>query len=72
MANGFLNIGMLIFMAAALVIALRRAERADRENPDRKPPTFSWSAVDERWAAIRQRSAHAAEWLMHPRAHHRH
>ena len=54
LVDGFLNFGMLIFMAAALVVALRRADRADREDPDRHP------------------FADAVNWLVHPRAHHRH
>lgn len=73
LVDGFLNFGMLIFMAAALVVALRRADRADRENPNRtRGVTISWSAVEERWAAIRHRSADAAGWLIHPHARHRH
>jgi hypothetical protein len=60
-------------MAVALAIAVRRANRADLENPrDRTTPTIRRRTAAERWSTVRDRSAEVAGWLLHPRAHHRH
>lgn len=78
LASGFLNLGMVLCMAAALVVAVRRADRADRGStghdgsPRGRGMTNRWATIEARWAAVLHRGAEAVDWVVHPRAHHRH
>jgi hypothetical protein len=55
MVSGFLNLGIVLLLAAGLVLAVRRLDREDRDGA---------SGERSRWTDFAGR-------VIHPRAHHR-
>jgi hypothetical protein len=67
--SGFLNLGIVLLLAAGLVVAVRRMDREDHDKPTGE--AVRWRTIAAACSTLRRRSAELAGRLAHPGAHHR-